>query len=88
VSLENVFSANGKTTVCLQSAPGPAFPRREKIARATNQRWLGGTSHIVRIFTPNGRHIGTLHEIVLADGSGPHSPEDYTRRDCTKITSD
>lgn len=67
----------------------PTFSRRDKVAQATNPRWLGGTSHIVRIFTPAGRHIGTLHEIVLPDGSVPHShPKDYTMRDCTKIAAD
>ncbi len=66
----------------------PAFSLRERVSPATNSRWLGGTSRIVRIFTPNGRHIGTLHEIVLPDGSVPHShPKDYTRRYCAKIAA-
>lgn len=53
---------------------------------AKNQRYHGGTSYIVKPLTPSGQHIGTLHEIMLPDGSVPHThPKDYTRRDCTRI---
>lgn len=46
-------------------------------SHATNPRWVGGVSRIVKVFTPRGQHIGTYHEIVLPDGSVPHShPKD------------
>jgi hypothetical protein len=53
---------------------------------AGNPRYAGGTSIIVKLLTANGRHIGTVHEIVMQDGSRPHShPKDYTHRDCTRV---
>ena len=53
---------------------------------ATNPRYLGGTSFIIKLLTPRGQHIGTLHEIVMPDGSVLHAhPKDYTRRDCSRI---
>ena len=53
---------------------------------ASNPAWVGGTSRIVKLMTANNQHIGTLHEIVLPDGTVPHShPKDYTRRDCSRI---
>jgi hypothetical protein len=53
---------------------------------ALNPRYRGGRSRIAKVFTPNGQHIGTLHEIVMPDGSVPHRhPKDYTLRDCTRV---
>lgn len=73
----------------LEKSGHPDFGRRVKSSPATNPRWIGGTSRIVRVFTNKGQHIGTFHEIVLPDGSVPHShPKDYTRRDCTKIAAE
>jgi hypothetical protein len=55
---------------------------------ATNPLYAGGISRIVVLRTPRGQHIGTVHEIVLADGEIPHShPKDYTRRDCSRVGS-
>ena len=53
---------------------------------ATNPAYADGTSRIVKLLTANDQHIGTVHEIVLLDGTVPHShPKDYTRRDCECI---
>ena len=53
---------------------------------ATNPAYVGGTSRIIKLLTANNQHIGTVHEIVLADGTVAHShPKDYTRRDCERI---
>lgn len=53
---------------------------------ARNPRFSGGDSRIVKLVTASGYHIGTLHEVVLPDGSVPHShPKDYTRRDCSRM---
>jgi hypothetical protein len=53
---------------------------------ATNPRYAGGASVIVKLVTPNGQHIGTFHEIRMPDGSVPHShPKDYTKRDCSRV---
>ena len=55
---------------------------------ARNPRYAAGTSRIVKLVTAHGRHIGTVHEIVLPGGLVPHShPKDYTRRDCVRIRS-
>ena len=53
---------------------------------AGDPRYVGGTSRIVKLMTANEQHIGTLHEIVMPDGTVPHShPKDYTRRNCERI---
>lgn len=53
---------------------------------ANNPRYVGGISEIVKLLTPNGRHIGTLHRITMPDGSVPHEHgKDYTLRDCSRI---
>ena len=53
---------------------------------ATNPAYADGTSRIVKLLTANDQHIGTVHEIVMPDGTVPHShPKDYTRRDCERI---
>lgn len=53
---------------------------------ARNPRYSGGVSHFVKLLTRNSQHIGTLHEIVLPDGTVAHShPKDYTRRDCVRL---
>lgn len=55
-------------------------------SRAHNPRYRGGASFIVKLLTPGGQHIATVHRIVLPDGSVPHDhPKDYTRRDCTRV---
>jgi len=55
-------------------------------APAGDPRYRGGVSVIIKILTARGRHIGTVHEIVMPDGSVPHShPKDYTRRDCSRV---
>lgn len=49
-------------------------------------RYSGGASRIVKVMTLNGRHIGTVHEVVMPGGEVPHShPKDYTRRDCSRV---
>jgi hypothetical protein len=61
----------------------------EIIARrdpATNPRYIGGESRYVKLLTSTGWHVGTVHEIVLADGALVHiHPKDYTRRDCSRV---
>ena len=53
---------------------------------ALNPMYSGGRSQIVKVFTPNERHIGTFHAIVMPDGSVAHRhPKDYTLRDCSRI---
>ncbi len=53
---------------------------------ATNPRYAGGISFIVALRTTNLRHIGTLHRIVMPDGSVPHEhAKDYTLRDCSRV---
>ena len=55
---------------------------------ARNPEYGGGVSRIVKLVTAADRHIGTIHEIVMPDGSVPHShPKDYTRRDCSRVGS-
>ena len=56
-------------------------------APARNPQYVGGESRIVKLLTAHGRHIGTIHEILMPDGSTPHShPKDYTRRDCSRVS--
>ena len=56
---------------------------------ARNPRWLGGEARIIKLNTVRGEHIGTLHEVITADGEVVHShPKDYTRRDCSRVRSD
>ncbi len=56
---------------------------------ATNPRWVGGEARIIKLLTVTGQHIGTLHEVVTAEGEVVHShPKDYTRRDCSRVRSD
>ena len=58
-------------------------------APARNPVYAGGDSLILKVMTPNGRHIATWHEVRMPDGSIPHShPKDYTRRDCTRVRAD
>lgn len=53
---------------------------------AGDPRFAGGVSRIVKLLTANGQHIGTVHEVVMPDGSAPHShPKDYARRDCSRV---
>ncbi len=53
---------------------------------AGNPACSGGISRIVKLLTDNGQHIGTIHEIVMPDGTRPHAhPKDYTLRDCTRV---
>jgi hypothetical protein len=55
-----------------------------------DRRYAGEFSVIVRLYTKNGRHIGTLHQMidssgtVLVDRHPPH-PRDYTLRDCSRV---
>src|SRR5438477_578240 len=45
---------------------------------ATNKRFRGGESRIVILRTPNGRHIGTMHEVQMGNGQIVHRhPKDY-----------
>ena len=53
---------------------------------ATNLKYEGGRSLLVKLVTANDRHIGTIHRIVMPDGSIPHEhPKDYTLRDCSRV---
>ena len=53
---------------------------------ARNPRWIGGEARILKLLTANGRHIGTVHEVVMPDSEIVHShPKDYTRRDCSRV---
>ena len=53
---------------------------------ARNPVYPGGVSLIVKLITPRGQHIGSVHEVRMPDGSTPHShPKDYTRRDCSRV---
>jgi hypothetical protein len=53
---------------------------------ARNPAYAGGRSLIVKLLTRSGQHLGTVHEIVMPDGSVVHGhPKDYTRRDCTRV---
>ncbi|HET6636264.1 MAG TPA: hypothetical protein VFH77_14695 [Streptomyces sp.] len=53
---------------------------------AKNPRYAGGASRIVKVRTPSGQHIGTLHEIVGPSGDILHRhPHDYTLRDCSRV---
>ena len=55
-------------------------------APAGDPRYRGGVSVIVKVLTPGGQHIGTVHEVVMPDGTVPHShPKDYTHRDCSRV---
>ncbi len=58
-------------------------------APARDPRYLTGESLIIKVFTPTGQHIGTVHEVMLPDGTTPHShPKDYTLRDCSRIRAE
>jgi hypothetical protein len=78
--LENLWLANQmdrKRAEGLLRVPG---------GPATNPRYAGGISRFVKLRTPNEHHIGTLHEIMLPDGSVPHRhPKDYARRYCSRV---
>src|SRR5687768_11893994 len=53
---------------------------------ASNPRYAGGRSQIIKLSTTAGWHIATLHRIVMPDGSIPHEhPKDYTLRDCSRV---
>jgi hypothetical protein len=46
----------------------------------------GVRSLILKLKTPSGQHIGTVHDIVNADGTLREShPHDYTLRDCSRV---
>ena len=56
------------------------------VSAAGDPRYVGGISRIVKLMTPRGQHIGTVHEVVMPDGLRPHShPKDYTTRDCSRV---
>jgi len=56
---------------------------------ATNPRYPGGRSQIVVFKTVRGQHIGTVHRIVMPDGSTPHEHgKDYTMRDCSRVRAE
>ncbi len=56
---------------------------------AGNPAYAGGTSRIIKLLTEKGQHIGTVHEIVMPDGSTPHShPKDYTYRSCARVRAE
>lgn len=60
-----------------------------KDVAANNPKYQGGRSHIVKLSTQKGQHIGTIHRIVMPDGSVPHEhPKDYTLRDCSRVRID
>ena len=41
---------------------------------------------IIKLLTPKGQHVATVHDIVNADGSIRDShAHDYTLRDCTRV---
>ena len=41
---------------------------------------------IIKLLTPKGQHIGTVHDIFNADGTLREShPHDYTLRDCSRV---
>lgn len=53
---------------------------------AKNPAYIGGTSRFIKLLTPKGHHVATLHEIEMPDGTVIHSHvKDYTRRDCSRI---
>ncbi len=55
-------------------------------AAARDPALAGVKGVIIKLLTPNGRHIGTVHDIVNADGSIREShAHDYTRRDCSRV---
>jgi hypothetical protein len=62
---------------------------REQVLRdtpATNPKYLGGRSLLIKLVTDRENHIGTIHRIVMPDGSIPHEhPKDYTLRDCSRV---
>jgi hypothetical protein len=58
-------------------------------APARDPRWTGGEARIVKLLTQRGQHIGTVHEVVMPDGSTVHShPKDYTQRDCSRVRAE
>lgn len=62
------------------------FEERIKETSATSPRFVGGRSLIVKLVSSNGFHIGTIHRIVMPDGSVPHEHgKDYTLRDCSRV---
>lgn len=74
---ENGMAAKVAMRVFLESSKG---------SPAKNPKYAGGTSQIVKLETTNGQHIGTIHRIVMPDGSIPHEhPKDYTLRDCSRV---
>jgi hypothetical protein len=57
---------------------------------AGDPRYAGQFSVIIKLLTPNGYHIGTIHQIVDANGNvltdrHPPHPKDYTLRDCSRV---
>ncbi len=55
-------------------------------AEARDPALAGVKGVIVKLLTPKGQHIGTVHDIVNADGSIREShPHDYTRRNCSRV---
>lgn len=75
---DNDVSKKRASGLLLESIASPS--------RATNPQYAGGESRFVKLLTSGGQHIGTLHEIVMPDGSVPHShPKDYTLRDCRRV---
>jgi hypothetical protein len=62
------------------------FTEDTKESAATNPRYRGGRSVIVKLISRGEHHIGTIHRIVMPDGSIPHEhPKDYTLRDCSRV---
>lgn len=82
-TLNTLWESNG---VSDKRESGALTSRVAYRSSATNPEYRGGESRIVVLTSPNGHHIGTVHEIVMPDGSIPHShPKDYTRRDCSRV---
>jgi hypothetical protein len=86
VSLSEIQSVWNDSGMARKRATGALAETIVHQTPAGDPRYLGGVSRIVKLFTPNGRHIGTVHEVLMPDGATPHShPKDYTRRDCSRI---
>jgi hypothetical protein len=84
--LESLWEQN---SIAVKRASGALQEIITYSTEARNPAFAGGRSLIIKLMTPGGQHIGTLHEIRMPGGRVPHShPKNYTLRDCSRVRGD
>jgi len=88
VTAEELQRLWDENRVSEKRAAGAFLERVSWHSPARDPRMAGAWSAYVRLYTPDGFHIGTLHEVLYREDGRPagHShPKDYTLRDCSRV---